>query len=233
MDARTGDPVAGATVGITGHTSGLASDLAGTSDASGAYSIPNIPFHDYVVTVASGRHEPAAIPVDVTGDETLPIALRRDWAALGGGATLVRFTGPDYSPSCGPGSAWDTSLSTGWGSDAVGSVAGSTSTGPRINVVRLPRAVNISSFGFATSATCGDRPQAAVKVFRIMTRTRRGGWETAYERSASLPLGVLNTLRPRRGTSRGVRFVKLVMLGNYGDRLFMDMLELSVRGRPA
>jgi hypothetical protein len=169
----------------------------------------------------------------VDGTVAVPIELTRDWAAIGGGARLQRFTGPDYSPSCGPAFAWDTSLSTGWGSDAVDSTAGTDTTGPRINVVRLPRAVNVSSFGFATNGTCGDGPEAAVKTFEIRTRTRTGSWETAYERSRPLRRGVMHTLVPRRGTGRKVRFVKLVMLDNYGDPLFMDMLELSVRGVPA
>ncbi len=103
--------------------------------------------------------------MNVNGVETLRIELTRDWAALGGGASLVRFTGPDYSPNCGPSFAWNTSLSTGWGSDAVNSTAGTNTTGPRINTVKLPRAVDISAFGFATNGTCGDGPEAAVKVF--------------------------------------------------------------------
>ncbi len=43
----------------------------------------------------------------------------------------------------------------------------------------------------------------------------------------------MNTLVPRSRASQNVRYVKLIMLGNHGDPLFMDMLELSVRGVPA
>jgi hypothetical protein len=233
VDSQTGAPVAGVNVAVAGHASGFGGDLVDATDGDGAFSIANVPFHDYVLTVQSDRHEPVSMPVNVNGVETVQLQLTRDWAALGGGASLVHFTGPDYSPSCGPSFAWDTSLSTGWGSDAVGSTVGSDTTGPRINIVRLPRAVDISAFGFAANGTCGDGPESAVRVFKIQTRTRKGDWKTAYQRSAALPLGVMNTLLPQRGTRQNVRFVKLIMLDNYGDPLFMDVLELSVRGIPA
>ena len=169
----------------------------------------------------------------MTGVQTcaLPI-FTRDWASLGGGATLKTFTGPDYSPSCGPDFAWDASLSTGWGSDAP-DVDSSGSRGPRSNVVKLPRAIDISTFGFATAGTCGDGSEAAVKAFEIQTRTKNGAWETAYERSKKLELGVMHTLKPNKGTRKNVRYVRLVMKKNGGDPLFMDVLELSVRGVPA
>jgi hypothetical protein len=42
----------------------------------------------------------------------------------------------------------------------------------------------------------------------------------------------MHTLRPGTGTDN-VRYVRIVMRSSSGDRKFMDMLELSVRGRPA
>jgi len=233
-DSETGRPVRGVQVQIAGHASGFGTDLVGTSDARGRYRIADVPFHgDHVVTVASVAHEPVAISVDVDGVERVRIDLVRDWAALAAGARLTRFTGPDYSPFCGPAFAFDGSLGTGWGSDHPDYRGGSGTTGPRVIVVRLPRRIDVTSFGFATAGTCGDGPRAAVRVFEIRTRRGEGTpWVTAYRRSARLRLGVLHTLPPEAGT-RGVRFVKLVMLDNRGDPLFMDMLELTVRGTPA
>jgi hypothetical protein len=232
VDTQTGTPVKNVNVVIAGHASGFMGDLADLTDADGAFSIPDVPFHGYAVTVESDKYETVRKDVTVNGDKTVKLNLTRDWASLGGGATLKKFTGPDYSPFCGPAYAWDTTLSTGWGSDHPDSDA-SGSTGPRINVVKLPRAIDVSTFGFATSGTCGDGPEAAVKVFEIQTKTGSGSWETAYRRSGSLQLGVLHTLEPNKGTGKSVRFVKLIMKDNYGDPLFMDMLELSVRGLPA
>jgi hypothetical protein len=233
LDRLTGRPVRGVAVEIAGHASGFLGDLSATTNAKGRFRIADVPFHGYVVNVRSPRHEPLRLHVDVDdGVERRRVRLTRDWASLAGGARLRSFSGPDYSPFCGPEYAWDTSLVTGWGSDHPDNRGGSGTKGPRVNVVRLPRAIDVSSFGFATDGTCGDGRSAAVKTFRIRTRTPGGGWVTAYSRSAPLPRGVMNTLRPTRGTER-VRFVKLIMLDNYGDPLFMDVLELSVRGRPA
>lgn len=232
-DSITGRPIRGVLVQIAGHASGFGTDLVGTTGADGRYRIRNVPFHDYVITVASPIHEPVVVPVHVDGVETVRIRLTRDWAALAGGAKLQRFTGPDYTPACGPDFAFDGTLSTGWGSDHPRYDGGSGTTGPRIAIVRLPGRIDIASFGFASDGTCGDGPQAAVRVFQIQTRRAKGEpWITAYRRSKRLPRGVMHTLVPTRGAEK-VRFVKMVMLDNYGDRLFMDMLELSVRGRPS
>jgi hypothetical protein len=231
VDAATGKPVRRLTVAVAGHASGFLGDLADRTDRRGAFTIPDVPFHDYVLTVRSPAHEALARPVEVDGAEVVRLSVVRDWASLGGGARLVRFTGPDYAPLCGPDFAWDTSLSTGWGSDHP-DFDGSGSTGPRTNMVKLPRAIDVTRFGFATAGTCGDGPRAAVRVFEIQTRSPRGRWETAF-RGNSLERGAFHVLRPIRGTGDDVRFVRLVMLDNYGDPLFMDVLELTVRGVPA
>jgi hypothetical protein len=233
LDSGTGEPMTGIQVAIAGHASGIAGGLVDVTDADGGFTIDDVPFHDHVLTVLSDEHEPVGIEVNVNGLETVVIPLTRDWASIGGGATQMRFTGPDYSPFCGPSDAWDASLGTGWGSDHPDFEGGSGTTGPRINVVRLPEPIDISAFGFATNGTCGDGPEAAVRVFEIQTRTADGKWEESFVRSAPLRRGVLHTLSPRKGTKKDVLFVKLIMRDNYGDPLFMDVLELSVRGRPA
>ena len=55
---RPASPVAGVNVVIAGHASGFGSDLVDATDGGGAFSIDDVPFHDYVVTVQSDRHEP-------------------------------------------------------------------------------------------------------------------------------------------------------------------------------
>ncbi len=227
IDSQSGRPVHGVNVVIAGHASGFSTDLAAVTNASGAFSIADVPFHEYVVTVESDEHEPFAVPVDVTGPTTVPIELTRDWASIGGGARLVDFTGPNFSPACGPEDLWDAALTSGWGSTTTNRPTG------RINIVKLPRAVDITSFGFASDGTCGDGPEAALRVFEIQTKARGGHWVTAYRRSRPLRRGVMHTLRPIRGSTDKVRFVKLVMFDNFGDPLFTDVLELSVRGAPA
>ena len=120
----------------------------------------------------------------------------------------MKASPPDYSDyGCGPSGAFDLSLGTGWNSEAPG---------PRSIVVRLPRAVDISSFGFDPGNTCGDGPGAATRTFTIYTKTGGGGWVLAYS-GGKLKTGRLNTLIPSTGKSN-VRFVKFMMLRTTGTR---------------
>ncbi len=192
------------------------------TDAAGTFTIPNVPFHTYgKFVIDQVGYEPASISnVVVNGDETLDRKITRDWAAIEGGAVLGHFSPPDYADyGCGPMGAFDNSLGTGWGSD---------SPGPRFVVVRLPKAVDVSSFGFDPGNTCGDGPAAATKTFSIYTKRAGRRWVLAFS-GGKLRTGRLNRLVPSAGT-RNVRFVKLVLLTNRGDPSYMDASELSVRG---
>jgi extracellular elastinolytic metalloproteinase len=221
-DSASGAPLEGVTVGIAGHVSSLGGDLGDTTDADGTFSISEVPFHTYdkfVVDQVGYELETIANLV-VDGDETANRKITRDWAALEGGATLVKASPPDYSDfGCGPSGAFDLALGTGWGSDAPG---------PRKVVVRLPRSVHVTSFGFDPGNTCGDGPDAATKTFKIYTRTVGGRWVLAYS-GRKLATGRLNTLIPEAG-SKHVRLVKLVLLTNRGNPSYMDASELTVRG---
>ncbi|HYG73165.1 MAG TPA: M36 family metallopeptidase [Actinomycetota bacterium] len=232
VDRETGAPVEDVRVAIAGHASGFLGDLAATTTARGRFSIPDVPFHDYQLAIASPAHETLTKRIDVDGDESVRLRLRRNWAALAGGADLVGATRPDYSAfGCGPERAFDGSLAAGWGSDSVGNDDSGVAR-PRSAVVRLASKVDITTFGFATGGTCGDGPSAAVKAFSIYTRTQGGRWVLAYERESLLKRHVMHTLRPTGG-KRNVRMVRIVMRSNAGDPSFMDMLELSVRGTPS
>ena len=221
-DSVTGAPLADVTVGIGGHVSDLGGDLGTKTGADVTFSIADVPFHTYgKFVVDKPGYEPATITrLVVNGDETVNKKITRDWAALEGGATLGHFTPPDYSDfGCGPSGAFDIALGTGWGSDAPG---------PRSVVVKLPQAVDVTSFGFDPGNTCGDGPDAATKTFRIYTKKAGGHWVLAFS-GGRLKTGRLNTLIPSRGDDN-VRFVKLVLLTNRGNPEFMDASELSVRG---
>ncbi|HEX7248432.1 MAG TPA: M36 family metallopeptidase [Actinomycetota bacterium] len=236
-DAVTGDPVQGVTVRIAGLASGFASDLADTSNASGAFQIADVPFHDAypALQIVGGGYEPKVVrDVVVDGTETVDPAVFFDFAALNNGADLGAASPPDYAEFCGVGAdgAFDLDLGTGWPSDAVGSDVGSNYTGPRRVVVRLVEAVDVIAFGVASGGACGDGPEAGVKHFLIQTkRTRNERWRTAIDASTGAT-GRLRAFDPRRADSN-VRFIRFVMLSNHGDPLFMDVLEVTVRGRPA
>jgi hypothetical protein len=221
-DTVTGAPLEGVTVGIGGHVSVLGGDLGDTTDATGAFSIADVPFHAYPkLVVDRAGYEPGAVThLVVNGDETVDRKITRDWAALEAGATLGHFTPPDYTDfGCGPSGVFDNALGTGWGSKAPG---------PRSVVVRLPHAVDVTSFGFDPGNTCGDGPDAATRTFAIYTKKGGGRWVLAYS-GGKLKIGRLNTLIPTAG-ARNVTLVKLVLLTNRGNPSYMDAVELSVRG---
>ncbi len=81
----------------------------------------------------------------------------------------------------------------------------------------------------ASNGTCGDGPEAGVKKFRIETKGKRGGWVTALTGKVDNN-AKFKVFKPKAGT-KNVLFVRFTMLSNHGDPLFMDMLELSVRGK--
>ncbi|HEY7661463.1 MAG TPA: M36 family metallopeptidase [Actinomycetota bacterium] len=230
-DATTGEPIEGISVFVAGLASGFTLNLSDTTDASGAYSIADVPFHDYPKVVVEGAgFEPFVVPIDVDGDETLDAELFRDWAALEGGARLLRASPPDYSGFCGFGAdgAFDLTLGAGWPSDSP-SNDDSGVDGPRSVVVRLPVVVDVTSFGVASGGTCGDGPNAGVKGFTFQVRGHRSDpWSTVLMERARAD-GVLRSYAPT-GNASNVRFVRFIMRSNHGQPNYMDVLEVTVRG---
>ena len=229
-DKVSGHPAVGVRVAVPGLDSGFASDLADTTDSAGHFSIADVPFHTYpLFSIGGAGYEPTGIAnLDVSGDLTLAVKVIRDWASTEGGAKIGVFTPPNYSAfGCGPRGAFDLDLGSGWGSDAVGSTAGSHKKGPRSVIVKLPKSINVTSFALASTGACGDGPRAGVKRFMIETKSG-GSWVTAFVGNAPNN-GKLLTYIPRAG-KKNVRFVKITMLSNHGDSIFMDVMEVSVRG---
>ena len=230
----TGEPLGKARVFVVGLASGFGSDLGTTTASDGTFRIDGVPFHDAyeaIAIVRKGYERRVIRNVVVDGVEKLDAKMNRDWAALEAGARLVSASPPDYTEfGCGPANAFDLSAA-GWGSDAPKSRFGSNVTGPRKAVVRLPKAVNVTSFGVASNGTCGDPPRAAVKAFTIQTRTQNGDWITVVKANAKND-GVLRTYPPEgSGGLRKVRSIRFIMRSTHGDRVFMDVVEVTVRGR--
>jgi hypothetical protein len=235
VDKVTGKPVGGARVYVAGLASGFGNDLGTETGANGRFRIEDVPNHDAyaaIVIDAKGYEQTIARDFAVDGNETLNRKVNRDWAALERGAKLVSATPPDYTPfGCGPRNAFDLSLGAGWGSDAPTSDIGSDVKGPRKVVVRLPKAIEVTTFGVASNGTCGDAPESGVKGFTVQTRTLNGGWITVLKANADND-GVLRTFRPSGSTGlTKVRFVRFIMRSTHGDNRFMDVIEVAVRGR--
>ena len=174
-DQDTGASIEGALVAFGGHASGFPGDLADTTDAGGDYQVQNILFGTYPDVSASkpGYNPVVAPPLTINkASTTLNFRLRRDWAALGGGASVTAFNGPDYTPfGCGPTGAIDQSLGNGWGSDTDVNATSTGNVTPKFVTIKLPVAVDIGEIQVDPSNTCGDPGSSSTRGFRIETST--------------------------------------------------------------
>jgi hypothetical protein len=184
--------------------------------------------------VLKNGYEPSPLKISVQSPTvTVNRAVHFDWASLSAGSSVQSFTPPNYSAfGCGPQGAVDLTDGSGWGSDAPGN-GGSGVFGPRQITIRLPRAVNVTTFAVDPSPACGDSTAAAVKAFKIETKTASGSFRVAVNHQTALPIGHFTTLTPAAPASSHVLFVRFTMISNRGDHRFMDMTELSVRGSAA
>jgi extracellular elastinolytic metalloproteinase len=219
-----GSPVAGALVYIAGSQTGVPVDRYALTDADGRYRIVDVPNGRYrSVEIALGgyttrtRHR-----VQVEGDSSMDVVLRRDWVALGGGATIVDFSGPDHtSPSgeCGPRAAVDGSVASSW----------LTSSKERqFLTVRLPQPIYVLNFVVDPTALCAGA-YANTAAFDIWTRAEGKTWTLAYRTERALPAHRLTRLRPIAGRAK-VLWVRLVLRTPSHRNPQMEFTELMVRG---
>src|SRR5262249_59286664 len=101
-DVDTAAPIKGAIVAFGGHDHGAGNYVA-ASNALGAYSISNIFVGTYPkVGARSAGYDSIVLPLltIAPGANVRDFLLRRDWAAAPGGASIVAFNGPNYTPFC-------------------------------------------------------------------------------------------------------------------------------------
>jgi extracellular elastinolytic metalloproteinase len=241
-DAETGAPVAGARVRLPG-----VDQLEVTTDAGGHYrfdaALAGGPYPrlladrgGYATTTVSN------VTVAPGGTTERNLTLRRDWALTSGGATVAGFTGPDLTGlRCGPSDALDGTSAYGWGSYVPG-YDGSAHGLPiadraqRRLVLRLPAAVDVTSFEIDPGAICGDDDSASLGEFALHTSTDGVNWRMAATGTFGRANNHrLNLVPPNAGTTAGVRWVRVTMLSPQGGRgasgaYFLDMAELAVYG---
>ncbi|HEY6933266.1 MAG TPA: M36 family metallopeptidase [Marmoricola sp.] len=246
-DRFTRKPIAGAVVAIAGHRAGVVGRYKAVTDTAGHYRIKGVVAGAYPkLTLVAPGYERLIAPVRVKRGRTVHnFRARRDWSARKKGARVTNFNGPDYRQfGCGPGAALDQSQGRGW-STTTGADTNPTGTiVPKFMVVRLPRAVNVTSFAVNPSNTCGDPGSSSTGDFRIETSTDGSSYSTAAKGTfTAADRAKLVSVRPTGATS-GVRYVKFWILGPqvpnfpancpngpYGGCQFTDLTELEVFGR--
>lgn len=245
-DTATGAPISGATVTLAFEGGRGFENPSATTGADGSYRIGPVPVGRYPkLAILAAGYNPATQVIRVQASGTRRnVALVRDWAATSGGAVVTAFNGPDFSPDCGPGQAFDQSLATGW-SSTTGDNNGDPTNHfiPKHVVVKLPKKVNVSSFGVDPSATCGDGASASTAGFRIETSPNGTTWTTAATGTfTSANDGKINKVVPAAGAT-GVQFIRFTITSNqtpdfatncpggaFAGCSFSDLTELEVFG---
>ncbi len=225
-DDNSGLPLAGVRVGFGGHSTDPAFGdyLVDVTDAQGRYTIEGVPAGNYPKLAffpGAGYDPVVARNVSVTGDETTQrdASMRRDWAALSGGATVESVSDDTGAPfGCGAAQAFDQSQGTGWSPFNPNSDdPGNPHAGPPTVVLQLPETIDVTSFLVDPSATCGDGPSATTREFSIETSADGTSYQLAYDGTGpneftDANIGLLNELHPTGTTGAEVRFIRITLL---------------------
>ena len=246
-DQDTGDPVQGASVAFGGHASGFGGDYAATTDANGDYTISGIFPGTYAKVFAAGPgFDPVVKTVTVsTGSNSLDWTLRRDWAALAGGATVADTNDDTGAPfGCGAAGMFDQSQGNGW--SALAKLTGETSTSiqPVFVTVKLPVAVDITDLQINPSNTCGDAGSASTGDFTVETSPDGVTWTEAASGHFGIADRNMHSVPLSAGTT-GVQYIRYTMRstqvgdlggscpGNFSGCDFVDSTELAAYGSPS
>ena len=249
-DSVTGQPLSGVVVGVGGLNTPPSSFVA-TTGADGRYAIGPVPAGTYPIllfspTAGYERFKARTVAVPAGGAASLDAAMRRDWAALAGGASIAATNDDVFTGfGCGTAAAFDLSLSDGWSAytaataGAPGFPANPHRGAPPSATVQLPQAVNVTGFGVDPSNVCADDRSSATKDLRVEVSTDGTTFTTALEHTfADADRGRVNVLAPA-GPLNGVKFVRVTMLSNLGPAqsgnsglFFLDLAEFEVFGGP-
>ena len=246
-DPTTGNGINGAVVRIAGL-----SDSFGTAVTrdGGRYTISGIFPGTYPKVVASApgylSDNTDVKSVDTSTPGPTDFSLTRDWAAGNGGAEIVDFNGPDFSPQCGPDGAIDTTQAKGWGSTTGDDNGDPTNVFvPKHITIDMHSLVDITKFEVDPTSTCGDPGSASTGDFSIETSPNGTTWTTAATGTfTSANRFKYNEVDPTAGAT-GVRFVRFNILGNqvpdfatncpdgpFAGCQFTDLTEFAVLGTP-
>ena len=208
---ESGAPVAGATVAVAGHDSGIpgVTQLSAPTDANGRYTLEQVPSGQYpdLYAAKAGYVQPTtALNVDGGATTTKDFnPFRRDWASLSSGGS-ASTDGPNYAgEGCGPAQAVDDNKDTVWSTTAA--------DGPHSLVIDLGRAVDVTSIRVDPRAGCGDDASAALKSYALAASDGAG---QPYEPIGSGTVGTPDArgyvTLPLSGDRAGRRLIRLTAL---------------------
>jgi extracellular elastinolytic metalloproteinase len=248
-DAVSGAPLAGAAVAIGGHDSGFAGSFAAISKADGSYTITSVPVGTYPdLSAVKPGFDTITHPITIgASTPKQSFALLRDWAAIGGGGSVLDFDGVDYSDfGCGPTGAIDQSLGTGWGSTSdLGEDGLPTTETAKSITIALPKAVNVTSIVVDPNATCGDAGSSSTADYKVETYDGTAWHAGASGTFGPADRGRLNAVALAAGAKAHITRVRFTMItpqvfeiggscpGDFTGCDFLDMSELEVYGTAA
>ncbi len=230
-----------AVVVFGGHASGLNAYTA-TTDAAGKYTIDDILPGTYPKVSAGGAGFDRQVQTVSIASRvnTLDWNLRRDWAALAGGASVTDTNGDEYAGAgCGADRMIDQSQGQGWSTDRI--LTGSTVTA-KFLVVKLPVAVNIAQVAIDPSNTCGDGGSASTGPYTLETSTDGTTWTPAAGGTFTpADRGHFSLPSLAAGSTAGVQYLRYTMQdsqalqvgtcpGPFSGCSFVDSRELEVYG---
>jgi extracellular elastinolytic metalloproteinase len=251
LNRLTGKPVRHALVVIGGHGSGFTGYYADLTNASGRYSISRVFAGTYpeVVVFAKG-YEIVKKSVTVRHKGSLTnFKPRRDWATSTAGGLVSNFDGPIFGPPCGPDNAIDLSQVTGWVSLTGTTQAPTGTIVPKSIVVKLPRAITLTSMAVDPTAPCGLSGSASVGRYEADVSPNGISWTTAAHGTlAASSRFAYNPVTPSAPIA-GVRYVRFTLKAPqvpsfttncpsrssgtvYQGCTYMSMTELEVFGTP-
>ena len=223
---ESGFPLGAVTVGLESLTgdAAFADRLATQTAANGGYAL-DAPAGTYgELSVERPGYDRATVPsfaVTAGGTRVQDVALRRDWAAVGGGATISGNDNTGADSGCGLARLNDQLLTSGWSA---------TNDGLRRATVRLPATIDVTGFGLDPAETCGNPINAFTDEYRIDTSPDNSTWTIAAQGTfGPSSRGRLNFVAA--GASN-VRYVRLTPLSSFGTSSFIDFSELAVYGAP-
>jgi extracellular elastinolytic metalloproteinase len=210
----SGTPLAGVPVVLYG---GLG-DYAAISDAKGAYTIPNVVAGTYGrAVVAKKGYDGYDGPLTVSkADHDFSPVLRRNFADVHAGATLVNHTGVDFYSCPDISGGFDANSTTAWVANTGPGGAPTSDPQPRYAVIFLPSPVTVTGYAIDAHSPCDYGPASSVRHYRVEVSPDvfPRQWTTVADDSlttAEASQRQTFTLSP----VAGVRFVRLWLDNNH------------------